>query len=86
MNLAKLSANGQITVPVEIRRRLQLVPGDKVLFVEKPNGEVVVTNAALSALAAAQEAFAGVAADFGVSDEDDVAALVDEVRPGTRAS
>ncbi|WP_397219780.1 AbrB/MazE/SpoVT family DNA-binding domain-containing protein [Nocardioides sp. AE5] len=47
MNLAKLSANGQITVPVEVRRRLRLVPGDKVLFVEKPNGEVVVANAAV---------------------------------------
>ena len=67
MNLAKLSANGQITVPAEVRRRLHLVPGDKVLFVEKPNGEVVVAKAGLAALAQAQVAFAGAAADFGVS-------------------
>ena len=33
MNLAKLSANGQITVPVEIRRALGLKEGDKVLFI-----------------------------------------------------
>src|SRR5664279_865897 len=41
MNLAKLSANGQITVPAEVRRRLHLVAGDQVLFVEGPNGAVV---------------------------------------------
>lgn len=86
MNLAKLSANGQITVPAEVRRRLRLAPGDKVLFVEKPNGEVVVANAALSALAGAQESFAGAAGDFGVGDEEDVQALVDEVRERGRAS
>lgn len=80
MNLAKLSANGQITVPAEVRRRLHLVPGDKLLFVEKPNGEVVVAKAELVALAQAQAAFAGAASDFGVSDEEGVQALVDDVR------
>lgn len=80
MNLAKLSANGQITVPAEVRRRLHLVPGDKVLFVEKPNGEVVVAKAGLSALAQAQAAFAGAASDVGVTDGDDVQALVDGLR------
>ena len=30
MNLAKVSANGQITLPVEIRRLLDLKAGDKV--------------------------------------------------------
>lgn len=86
MNLAKLSANGQITVPVEVRRRLRLVPGDKVLFMEKPNGEVVVANAALAALAGVQESFAGAADDFGVRSEEGVQALVDEVRERGRTS
>jgi antitoxin PrlF len=80
MNLAKLSANGQITVPVEVRRRLHLVPGDKVLFVEKANGEVVVAKAGLAALAQAQAAFSDAAADFGVSDDAEVQSLVDDVR------
>ena len=31
MNLAKISANGQITVPVEIRRQLGLKSGDKLI-------------------------------------------------------
>ncbi|TAK69209.1 MAG: AbrB/MazE/SpoVT family DNA-binding domain-containing protein [Actinomycetota bacterium] len=80
MNLAKLSANGQITVPAEVRRRLHLAPGDKVLFLEKPNGEVVVAKASVSALMDTQAAFAGAAADFGVSGESDVDALVAESR------
>lgn len=80
MNLARLSANGQITVPVEVRRRLHLVPGDKVLFVEQPDGQIVVAKAAMAALAQAQSAFAGAAADFGATDPDDVQAIVDEMR------
>lgn len=44
MNLAKVSANGQLTLPVEIRRALGVHAGDKVLFIQKPDGEVVVSN------------------------------------------
>ncbi len=83
MNLAKVSANGQVTVPVEVRRHLHLAPGDKLLFIEKSSGEVVVVNAADSALAAlgsAQAAFVGAAREFGVQDEDDVADLVGTLR------
>ena len=35
MNLAKLSSNGQITIPIEIRRLLDLKSGDKILFFQK---------------------------------------------------
>ena len=45
MNLAKTSANGQITIPVEIRRLLGLKPGDKNLFIQNQNGEIIVSNA-----------------------------------------
>lgn len=83
MNLAKISANGQITVPVEIRRLLGLRSGDKILFFQNPNGEVVINNASAQAVAKAQKAFEGVAEQMGVSNEDDVQALVDEIRKGT---
>jgi len=82
MNLAKISANGQITVPAEIRRLLGLKSGDKILFLQKPNGEIVINNASARAIYKAQRAFAGVAEDFGVYDEDDVQDLVNEVRYG----
>ena len=82
MNLAKISANGQITIPVEIRRRLGLKSGDKILFFQKPNGEVVINNASAQAIYKAQKAFEGVAEEIGVYTDDDVQALVDEVRYG----
>jgi len=44
MNLARVSCNGQITVPIEIRRVLQVESGDKILFFHKSNGEVVMQN------------------------------------------
>lgn len=80
MNLAKISANGQITVPVEIRRLLGLKSGDKILFFQKQNGEVVMSNASAQALRRAQTSFAGAAEEMGLTSEDDVQALVDEVR------
>lgn len=80
MNLAKISANGQITLPVEIRRRLGLKSGDKVLFLQKQDGEIVLSNASAQAIRKGQAAFAGAAEDMGVSGENDVQTLVDEVR------
>ena len=82
MNLAKLSANGQITVPVEIRRLLGLKPGDKLLFFQKKDGEIVVHNASAQAIRRAQAAFSGAAEAMGLSGEEDVQALVDEARYG----
>ena len=82
MNLAKISSNGQITIPVEIRRLLGVKSGDKTLFFQKQNGEIVVSNASAKAIRKAQAAFSGVAEEMGVYNEDDVQALVDEVRYG----
>ncbi len=85
MNLAKISSNGQITVPVEIRRKLNLKEGDKILFIERENGEIVINNASSTAILKAQKAFEGVAEAIGVKNEDEVQALVDEVRYGKDA-
>ncbi len=82
MNLAKISANGQITVPVEIRRLLGLKSGDKILFFQKQDGEVVMSNASTQAIRKAQTAFAGAAETMGITSEDDIQVLVDEVRYG----
>ncbi len=82
MNLAKISANGQITVPVEIRRQLGLKSGDKILFFQKQNGEIVVSNASAAAIRKAQEAFSGAAEMMEITSEEDIQALVDEVRYG----
>jgi antitoxin PrlF len=82
MNLAKISANGQITVPIEIRRLLGLKSGDKILFFQKNDGEVVISNASTQAIRKAQAAFSGAAETMGITSEDDIQALVNEVRYG----
>lgn len=82
MNLAKISSNGQITVPAEIRQLLGLKAGDKILFLQKPNGEITINNASAKAIINAQKAFYGVADEAGISNENDVQNLVNEIRYG----
>ena len=45
MELAKVTSRGQITLPLAIRRKLDVKEGDKVVFYEE-NGRIVVENAA----------------------------------------
>ena len=82
MNLAKITSAGQITVPVEIRRLLKLNVGDKILFTQNDNGEVVINNASINAIYKAQKAFEGVAAELGNPSENDIQLWVDEIRYG----
>jgi AbrB family looped-hinge helix DNA binding protein len=82
MNLVRLSANGQITVPTEIRKLLGLKSGDKILLYQNKSGEIVLDNASANALYKVQNAMEGVAERLGLRDEDDVQKLVDEVRYG----
>lgn len=35
MELAKVTAKGQVTIPIEIRKKLGIKNGDKILFVEE---------------------------------------------------
>ena len=55
MNLARVSNNGQITVPVEIRRILKIKAGDKILFLQKDNGEITMQNPNMSVIEEAQK-------------------------------
>jgi AbrB family looped-hinge helix DNA binding protein len=57
MNLARVSNNGQITVPIEIRSALRVKAGDK-LFFQKENGEIIVQNPNMTALGEAQATIA----------------------------
>ena len=45
MELAKVTSRGQITLPLAIRRKLDVKEGDKVVFYEE-NGRIVVETAA----------------------------------------
>lgn len=77
MNLAKVSSNGQITVPVEIRRKLKIKEGDKLMFLEKPNGEIVLQNSSLIVIRQAQSKLS----DVQIS-EDEILQEVLDIRYG----
>ena len=62
MNLARVSSNGQVTVPVEIRRKLNIKEGDKILFLENAKGEIVIQNSSRVAIREAQAALRDVPA------------------------
>ena len=82
MNLAKLTAAGQITVPAEIRQILNLKTGDKILFMQNEKGEVIIDNASVKAIRRAQGAFEGVAEGLGNPDEDVIQSWVTGIRYG----
>ncbi len=77
--VAKVSANGQITVPIAIRKTLGLKEGDQVVFIRGENG-ITVANAASIALDRAQKAFEGEAERLGLKNEDDIVAMIKNYR------
>jgi AbrB family looped-hinge helix DNA binding protein len=70
MNLARVSSGGQVTVPAEVRRELNLRAGDKIIFFRNPQNEIVVENASACAVRKAHAAMAGVAERIGVKDDE----------------
>ena len=48
MELAKITSKGQITIPKEIRKKLGVKDGDKVLFVEE-EGRIIMMNSSMQA-------------------------------------
>ena len=79
MEVAKITSRGQVTIPIDIRKKLGVKEGDKIIFVEDGN-RIIVMNAAKIAFANMQAAFAGEAERLGINSEQDVVALVNEVR------
>ena len=79
MDLAKVTSKGQLTIPIEIRKKLGIKNGDKVLFVEEA-GRVYMMNSSMYAFREAQAEFAGEAERLGLKDEDDVMDMIKEMR------
>lgn len=79
MELAKVTSKGQVTIPVEIRKKLGIKNGDKVLFIEE-SGKIYMMNSSMDALREAQRAFAGEAEKAGLKNDDDVMAMIKELR------
>ena len=69
MEVARITTKGQITIPIEIRKKLNLKEGDKILFLEEENGRVYFENMALLAFNRIQEDMAGEAQKAGFNTE-----------------
>ena len=48
MYMATMTSKGQITIPVEVRKKLKLEQGDKVVFIEDDQGVRILNAAALT--------------------------------------
>ena len=75
MELAKVTSKGQVTIPVEIRKKLGIKNGDKVLFIEDA-GRIYMMNSSMEALREAQMAFKGEAERLGLKNDDDVKEMI----------
>lgn len=79
MELAKVTSKGQVTIPVEIRKKLGIKNGDKVLFIEDA-GRIYMMNSSMEALREAQMAFKGEAERLGLKTDDDVMEMIKSER------
>lgn len=79
MEISRITSKGQITIPIEIRKKLNLKTGDKVVFIEDGD-RVIFANSSMVALREFQQAMKGEAEKQGIYSEDDVAKLVKDIR------
>lgn len=78
MDLAKLTSKGQITIPIEVRKKLGIKEGDKVMFIEE-DGRIYITTT-YGLFLETQKAFEGEAERLGLGNEDDVVKMIKEFR------
>ena len=76
---AKVMAKGQVTIPKDVRKVLGVSNGDRVSFIVEGN-TVRIVNSAVYAMQVLQQEMAGEAERAGIASDDDVMALIKEMR------
>ena len=76
---AKVMAKGQVTIPKDVRKALGVTSGDRITFVVE-GGSVRIVNSAVYAMQVLQREMAGEAERAGLTSDEDVMALVRELR------
>ena len=76
---AKVMAKGQVTIPKDIREILGISSGDRITFIAEGN-VVRIVNSTVYAMQVLQNDMAGEAERTGLNNEEDVIALVKELR------
>lgn len=76
---AKVMAKGQVTIPKDVREVLGVTSGDRVSFIVEKD-TVRIVNSAVYAMQVLQQEMEKDAEQAGLHSEDDVMALVKELR------
>ena len=76
---AKVMAKGQVTIPKDVREALGVASGDRISFIVE-GGTVRIVNSAVYAMQMLQGELEGEAEQAGLTSDDDVMALVKELR------
>jgi AbrB family looped-hinge helix DNA binding protein len=76
---AKVMSKGQVTIPKDVRDVLGVSSGDRVTFIVEGNS-VRIVNSAAYAMQMLQKEMKGAAELAGIASEEDVTALVKEIR------
>ena len=78
---SKVTTDGRITIPKDIREILGVTSGDSITFIADSNS-VRIVNSAIYAMQVLQNEMTDEDKRSGLCSEDDVAALVSELRNG----
>ena len=76
---SKVMSKGQITIPKDVREVLGVNSGDRITFIVE-NNSVRIVNSAVYAMQMLQAEMQGEAEKAGITSEDDVMDLVNELR------
>lgn len=76
---AKVMAKGQVTIPKDVREVLGVANGDRISFIVEGNS-VRIVNSAVYAMQVLQAEMIGEAERTGLTSDDDVMALIKELR------
>lgn len=76
---AKVMAKGQVTIPKDVREVLGVASGDRVSFIVEGN-TVRLVNSAVYAMQVLQNEMHGEAERAGLTSEEEIMALVKELR------
>ena len=79
MEVAKVTSKGQITIPRDLREKMELKKGDKILFFEE-DGKIFLKNSFSVALKNIQENMKGEAEKAGFNNPDDIVKYIKSLR------
>ena len=76
---AKVMAKGQVTIPKDIREILGVTSGDRITFIVE-GSTVRIVNSAIYAMQMLQKEMSGEAEHAGLNSDDDIMALIKNMR------